>query len=188
MKISEKSLELNVGAELLNVLRGSWGMKKAYLRGLTQREERQEGVDFFAQLSPTARIFAFQFKAPKGQNDQIPYRFTLVGKQHEPLHALALQASLPAVFYGLPFYASHKKLQCHVPNLIQDTWLLPIAPMVPSQVFGTNKTKVVHCHPGIAVVNPDARTDRRGASAGRGMGMGESIASPLSQLTVAAAL
>ena len=144
----------------LNVLRGRCGMKKAYLRGLTQRQERQEGVDFFAQLSPTARIFAFQFKAPKGQNDQIPYRFTLVGKQHDKLHALALQASPPAVFYVLPFYASHKKLQCHVPNLIQDTWLLPIAPMVPSQVFGTNKTKVVHCYPGIAVVNPEYQLQR----------------------------
>ena len=63
-------------------------------------------------------------------------------------------------FYVLPFYASHKKLQCYVPNLIQDTWLLPIAPMVPSQVFGTNKTKVVHCHPGIAVVNPEYQLQR----------------------------
>ena len=152
MKISEKSLELNLGTELLNLLRSKW--PKAYLRGLTQREERQEGVDFFAQLSPTARIFAFQFKAPKGQNDQIPYRFTLVGTQHTPLHALA-QESPNGVFYVLPFYASHKKLQCHVPTLIQDTWLLPIAPMAPSQVFGTNKTKVVHCRPGIAVVNPE---------------------------------
>ena len=42
-------------------------MHKAYLRGLTQTEERQEGVDFFAELSPATRIFAFQFKAPKGR-------------------------------------------------------------------------------------------------------------------------
>ena len=39
MKVSEKSLELNVGAELLALLRGPWGMPKAYLWGLTQREE-----------------------------------------------------------------------------------------------------------------------------------------------------
>ena len=154
MKISEKSLELNVGAELLNLLRDAWGMPKAYLRGLTQREERQEGVDFFAQLSPTARIFAFQFKAPKGRIDQVPYRFTLVREQHEKLHALA-QASPDAVFYVLPFYASHQKLQHDVPTLVQDTWLLPIESMVPSQVFGTNKTKVVHCCSGIATVNPE---------------------------------
>jgi hypothetical protein len=64
LKVSEKSLELNVGAELLGLLRGSWGMPKAYLRGFTQLEEKQEGVDFFVQLNPATRMFAFQFKAP----------------------------------------------------------------------------------------------------------------------------
>jgi hypothetical protein len=32
MKVSEKSLELNVGAELLELLRVNWGFSKAYLR------------------------------------------------------------------------------------------------------------------------------------------------------------
>jgi hypothetical protein len=40
MKISEKSLEVNVGAEVLYLLREAWGMPKAYLRGLTQGEEK----------------------------------------------------------------------------------------------------------------------------------------------------
>jgi hypothetical protein len=65
MKVSETSLELNVGAELLGVLRNNLGMPKTYLRALTQREEKQQGVDFFVQLNPSTRIFAFQFKAPK---------------------------------------------------------------------------------------------------------------------------
>ncbi len=77
MKVSEKSLELNVGAELLALLRGPWKMPKAYLRGLTQREEHQEGVDFFAELVPETMIFAFQFKAPKGHREGEPYRFTV---------------------------------------------------------------------------------------------------------------
>ena len=37
MKVSEMSLELNVGAELLFILRNGWGIPKTYLRGLTQR-------------------------------------------------------------------------------------------------------------------------------------------------------
>jgi hypothetical protein len=49
MKVSEKSLELNLGAEVLGLLRGAWGMPKAYLRRLTQREEKQQGVDFFGR-------------------------------------------------------------------------------------------------------------------------------------------
>lgn len=88
-KVSEKSLELNVGAELLDLMRNSWGMPKAYLRGLTQREEDQEGVDFYAELNPAARLFAFQFKAPKARSESTPYRYTLKREQHRMLGLLA---------------------------------------------------------------------------------------------------
>src|SRR5207249_2801844 len=103
MKVSEKSLELNLGAEVLYFMRNGWGMPKAYLRGLTQREEKQEGVDFFAQLDPGTRLFAFQFKAPKGRVDGAPYRYTLVRDQHNALFSLA-QSFPNSVFYVLPFY------------------------------------------------------------------------------------
>jgi hypothetical protein len=154
MKVSEKSLELNVGAEILSIMRGSWSMPKAYLRGLTQREEKQEGVDFFVQLSPTARIFAFQFKAPRGRDDRNPYRYTLVREQHDLLHMLAGSAPT-SVFYVLPFYVTHAKLRRDVPNLVQDTWLLPIAPMSTPDVFAGQKTKIIRCEPGVAFVNPE---------------------------------
>jgi len=72
MKVSEKSLELNIGAEILNILRTK--MPKAYLRGLTQAEENKEGPDFFAQLNANVRLFAFQFKAPHGEKESSPYK------------------------------------------------------------------------------------------------------------------
>ena len=156
MKVSEKSLELNVGAELLDILRGQCGMPKAYLRGLTQREEHQEGVDFFAELSASTRIFAFQFKAPKGQwGDQTPYRFTIQRHQHEKLTGLA--ASWPScVFYVLPFYVRPAKLRHYVPQLLQDTWFLPVDAMSGTNVFDPHqKTKTMHCQPGMASINPD---------------------------------
>ncbi len=83
MQVTEKSLELNVGAELLGLVRGTWGVPKAYRTGLTQQEEKQEGVDFFVQLNPATRLFAFQFKAPKGKAEASPYRHTLVREQHD---------------------------------------------------------------------------------------------------------
>ena len=135
MKVSEKSLELNVGAEMLALLRERWRMPKAYLRGLTQREESQEGVDFFAQLTPQTRIFAFQFKAPKGRCEGEPYRFTIQRRQHEMLSALA-GGSTGNVFYVLPFYVTPAKLQDDVPNLLADTWLLPVASVRGTGVFG----------------------------------------------------
>ena len=154
MKVSEKSLELNVGAELLALLRGPWGMPKAYLRGLTQREESQEGVDFFAQLSPGTRIFAFQFKAPKGRREGEPYRFTIQRRQHEKLAALA-GGSAGDVFYVLPYYVLPVKLQRYVPRLLRDTWFLPVGSMRGTDPFGTYETRTMRCERGLASINPD---------------------------------
>ena len=154
MKVSEKSLELNVGAELLALLRGPWGMPKAYLWGLTQREESQEGVDFFAQLSPGTRIFAFQFKAPKGRWEGEPYRFTIQRRQHEKLAALA-GGSAGDVFYVLPYYVLPVKLQRYVPRLLCDTWFLPVGSMRGTDPFGTYETRTMRCERGLASINPD---------------------------------
>ena len=129
-------------------------MPKAYLRGLTQREENRSGVDFFAQLPSDIRIFAFQFKAPGGPGDNSPYKFTLNRQQHRHLHQLAKQAP-NAVFYVLPFYVLTDKLIRDVPRLARDTWLLPVAPMDVTTVFSGQKTKRVRCYPGIACVNPE---------------------------------
>ena len=154
MKVSEKSLELNIGAELLARLRGPMNMPKAYLRGLTQREEGKEGVDLFAHLSTTTRLFAFQFKAPRGPSEDLPYIFTLSRKQHSLLHTLAKDHPR-AVHYVLPFYVSTRKLVRDVPNLFRDTWLLPAAPLDVHTVFSDQKTKRIRCVPGTAYINPE---------------------------------
>ena len=154
--MSEKSLELNIGAELLGIMRNQWGKPKAYLRGLTQREERQEGVDFFAQLDPAVRIFAFQFKAPIGRAEGPPYRYTLKKYQHRALFRLA-RAAANSVFYVLPFYLEIAKLQQDVPNLATDTWLLSVDQLRTADVFGAAASKVVSCTPGQAAINPEYR-------------------------------
>lgn len=162
-------MELNVGAELLNLMRSGWGMPKTYLRGLTQREEKQEGVDFFAQLNPATRLFAFQFKAPKGRTEGVPYRYTLVRDQHNAL--LPLAQSVPnSVFYVLPFYVAVAKLQQDVPILMQDTWLLAVEQMPTEQLFGATQSKVVRCQPGLAIANPEYRMSSLREVSPRGLG------------------
>ena len=154
MRISEKTLELNVGAELLNYLRNTCGLPKIYLRGLTQREESQEGVDIFAQMSPSTRIAAFQFKAPRSSEDCSPYNFRIQRVQHSNLHRLA-SINPNSVFYVLPFYASHSKFQRDIPNLLQDTWFLPIERMATDVVFNGLDSRTVHCYSGFATINPE---------------------------------
>jgi hypothetical protein len=129
-------------------------MPKAYLRGLTQREEKQEGVDFFAQLDPDTRLFALQFKAPKGAMDGVPYRYTLVREQHQALFGLAQNAP-DSVFYVFPFYVTPAKLQQDVPNLLQGTWLADIGAMPTNPLFGQRQTRTINCIEGQAFVNPE---------------------------------
>ncbi len=123
MKVNEKSLELNVGAELLAHFRGQMKKPKAYLQGLTQIEEWKDGADFFLNLPRNTRLFAFQFKAPKKRPDALPYKFKLDREQHESLYRLSKPKG---VFYVLPFYCFFNKLIKEVPNLSKDTWLLNV--------------------------------------------------------------
>ena len=157
MKVSEKSLELNIGAELLMTLRRR--MPKTYLRGLTQREESQQGVDFFAQLHRSTRLFAFQFKAPRKGPERSPYRYTLKREQHDLLFDLAQRAP-SSVFYVFPFYVTEPKLCRDVPRLMQDTWFLRINDMKSDDVFGTQASKIVRCCPGLASINPVFELER----------------------------
>ena len=159
MRVSEKSLELNVGAELLWTLRNDWHMPKIYLRGLTQREESQQGADCFAQLGTEARLFAFQFKAPLKKSEGLPYRFTLSREQHDMLFNLA-RGWLGCVYYVLPFYVTESKLQADLPRLLEDTWFLDIRQMETSVIFGNYRTKRIRCDRGQAYVNPEFKINR----------------------------
>ena len=129
MKVSKKSLELNVGA------------------------------DFFAELAPGTRIFAFQFKAPKGPQEGEPYRFTIQRRQHQKLFALA-GGSMENVFYVLPYNVGPVKLQSDVPNLLSDTSFLPVGSMRGTDPFGTYKTRTVRCQQGQACINPEYELQR----------------------------
>jgi hypothetical protein len=57
MKVPEKSLELNVGAELLNLFRGPRRMPKAYLRGLIQRSEEANPQCYADKASRELGVF-----------------------------------------------------------------------------------------------------------------------------------
>lgn len=154
-RVSEKTLELNVGAEILSLLR-RWFHPKAWLRGLTQAEERVEGADFFAVLPPRTGILAFQFKAPlraRGRQDIPPYDFRLNRDQHAVLFPLA-RSHPRSVLYALPFFRGVSKLEAAAPTLLSETWFLRTWDVKLAH-FGTQKTCRVSCVPGTASINPE---------------------------------
>ena len=108
------------------------------------------------QLTPGTRIFAFQFKAPKGKTESQPYLFRLEREQHDLLVALAAM-SPGSVFYVFPFYLTPQKLQQNVPALLKDTWLLDVAQAPTEPLFATYKSRTLRCSAGRALVNPEYR-------------------------------
>ena len=152
-KVSEKTLELNIGAEILQIIRSQHGRSKAFLRGLTQAEEHAHGVDFYAKLPDNTRVYAFQFKAPKKGPEVEPYRFTIQDYQHASLYRAASE-NPGSVFYCFPYYVGTTKLITHSPTLLNETWFLDVA-SVPPTVFGPHKSKTVRCQGRFAQINPE---------------------------------
>ena len=66
-----------MGTEMLWILGNIWHLTKASLRGITEREDSQKGVDFLAQLSARSRHFSFQFKALLKKSEALHYRYIL---------------------------------------------------------------------------------------------------------------
>ncbi len=131
-EVSEKSLELNVCSEMLQCLRTYRHYRKALWVGLTQREEREQGLD---EKIRNARGLALllQFKSPWATfYDDNRYRFSINKKQHEALESLG---GSDGVFYVFPLYNRWRKADAHAPNLLQDTWLLPIACISTTQLI-----------------------------------------------------
>jgi len=152
-KVSEKTLELNIGAEILQIVRMRHGCSKASLRGLTQAEEYAHGADFYAEMPDETRVYAFQFKAPKKGPEMEPYLFTIRSDQHAALYGAA-SGNRGSVFYCFPYYVGTAKLVRDLPTLQRDTWLLDVA-SVPLTVFGPYKSKTVKYQGGVAQVNPE---------------------------------
>lgn len=155
-RVSEKSLELNVSADILALVRAS-GYPRAYLRGLTQAEENAEGADSVLHLDRYESVFAFQFKATRNTTDEEPYKFTINRRQHDLLFDL-VQHAAGTVYYVFPQIATLKKLLHVTPAFLDETYFVPLDGILPAAVFGQKRTTTVYCEDGKARINPEVAT------------------------------
>ena len=137
-EVSEKSLELNVCAEMLQHLRSYPAFQKASWLGLTQREERQQGLDAKIKNAPGVALM-LQFKSPWATSrvDRI-YKFTINREQHKALEKLG---NPDAVHYVFPLYSKWWKVDQDAPDILQDTWLVPVA-CIPSHYLNRDSTTI----------------------------------------------
>ena len=126
-EVSEKSLELNVCAELLQYIRSWPGCQKALWLGLTQRQERRTGLDELIRNVGPGFSLMLQFKSPwPTSRIDCLYKFSVNERQHEALEQLATRYP-QAVYYVFPLYSNWAKADQNAPDLAQDTWLVPVS-------------------------------------------------------------
>ncbi len=124
-EVTERTLELNVCAELIRCIRSYKDCGKAVWIGMTQKEERKNGLDVMTKYAP-GRTLWLQFKSPQASSIQgIHYKFAIDREQHEALLNIG-PGFRESVFYAFPLYSRWSKIRDHSPCLLQDTWLIPV--------------------------------------------------------------
>ena len=120
MKLSEKTLELNICAQVHTAVSPRVSL---FWFGLTQRQEARMGFDACTKLG--GRLLIFQFKASNHRLQNGKRKFQL---NHDQLHALHSLAGHPrrSVFYAFPLVGNtHELLGCR--DLLDETWLLDVS-------------------------------------------------------------
>ena len=138
-EVSEKSLELNVCAEMLQHIRMWPGCERALWLGLTQAQERRKGIDELIRNVGLGFALMLQFKAPwpTSHVDDL-YKFSINERQHQALEQLSSQYP-QAVYYVFPLYSKWAKADQHAPHLVQDTWLTPVS-SIPTSLLTSQST------------------------------------------------
>ena len=126
-EVSEKSLELNLCAELLQYIRSWPGCDRALWFGLTQALERQEGIDARIKNAGPGVSVLLQFKAPwvTSLEDRL-YKFSVNEQQHEAMEDLVGNKG-NEVYYVFPLFSTWSKAERHAPDLASDTWMVPVS-------------------------------------------------------------
>ncbi len=125
MKLSEKTLELNICAQVSTSIICFTPNPYLLWFGLTQKQEARAGFDACTKLG--GRLLVFQFKASNRQLQNGMRRFLLPHGQLEALQRLAqYRPSHHFVFVAFPLVGTTSELQRY-PDLLEATWLLNVA-------------------------------------------------------------
>lgn len=155
MKLSEKTLELNICAQASEHIAPK---QKLLWFGLTQKQEAQAGFDACTKLG--GRLLIFQFKA---SNRVLNSGDRVFLAPHDQLTALLRQvkSSQRSVFYAFPLVGNTVELKKN-PDLLSQTWLVDVAALPslgpPTKSDGTlrkNGCHNVYVAPGRAIFHSD---------------------------------
>jgi hypothetical protein len=129
-RVSEKTLELNIVAEILSAIRLWSGFQSAFWMGPTQQQEARHGADELLLGTPPGHHLALQFKSPRpNPPDTDPFVFPINPVQHGNLARLA-GSRAAAVYYVLPNINTLSSVRAAVPSLLSRTLMVPVSDVV----------------------------------------------------------
>ena len=155
MKLSEKTLELNICAQVSQQVRSK---ERLLWFGLTQKQEARAGFDACTKLG--GRLLIFQFKA---SNRVLRSGERVFLAPHHQLAALRKRTGSHrrSIFYAFPLVGTTAELIAN-PDLVSQTWLLDVAGLPPIAAPKSSKgnPRKNGCHnvyvkPGHATIHSD---------------------------------
>ncbi|MEM2738933.1 MAG: hypothetical protein QXK93_08115 [Candidatus Bathyarchaeia archaeon] len=150
--LNEKTLELNISAEILRICRRY--DPKAFMFGTTLRQEGSPGYGYdsraLGRIPQFWRTAVFQFKrALQVRNTPLDYEYTFQinnnGKcdQHLLLYNMCGGKPLTAL-YVLPLYVTLNDVRNAAPNLLNNTLFADVADIPPQLIDRTPHTLLVY--------------------------------------------
>ncbi|MFH2203119.1 MAG: hypothetical protein ABIJ96_08405 [Elusimicrobiota bacterium] len=138
-EVSEKTLEINICAELLGQIRGWPGCHHATWIGMKQDQEFRNGLDGLVRNAPGFHMM-LQFKSPSPTpRDTFPYRFRIGGHQYRALRRLS-NLHPHAVHYVFPLFNTLRALGGACPHLLGGTHFLPVS-VLPKGLRGYHRVE-----------------------------------------------
>ena len=123
--MNEKTLELNIGAELLHNYEQEYG--DCYIKAVSSRSERKVGYDFAIESPQDGIIKFYQFKAPKDKDGR-EYIFKInSGPNHDQHRTLMrMNGENNLAFYAFPLIRNFNELIRYNRQLVNRTAFVPV--------------------------------------------------------------
>ena len=124
-RLNEKTLELNIGAELLYNYEQEY--EDCYIRAVSSNSERKVGYDFAIESPQDGIIKFYQFKAPKDKDGR-EYIFKINSGTHHDQHRtlMRMNGEKDLAFYAFPLIYNFNELIQYNRQLVNRTAFVPV--------------------------------------------------------------
>jgi hypothetical protein len=159
--INEKTLELNIMSEILNICRRH--DPRAFILGTTLQQEKRLGYDsrILSRLSPSWKTAMFQFKKAKYKTYDGGYTFIINNNRYNDQHLILYSVAggrKRVAFYVLPTFLTLNEFGTASPNHLRYTFFADVSDISPYRINHQQHTITIYPTSRIGVVRSEEET------------------------------